>query len=87
MNPLTLSAQFAAYVWYSETRQGRATPAESARFARRNWASFLPSAHEGLGRLLIRVGKPRPRAGGRRNPPLPAERPGESPIQERARAG
>jgi hypothetical protein len=87
MNPLKLSAQFAAYVWYSETRQGRATHEESARFARESWASFLPSAHEGLGRLLIRVGKPRSRAEGRRKLRLPAERLGESPIQGMAEAG
>ena len=87
MNPLKLSAQFAAYVWYSETRRGRATHEESARFAGESWSAFLPSAHEGLGRLLVRVGQPRRPAGGRRKPRLPAGRAGESPIQGRAGAG
>jgi hypothetical protein len=81
MNSLKLSAQFAAYVWYSEARGGRATRAETARFARANWGAFLPSAHAGLGRLLVRVGRPRRRVGGRRKPPPSAERAGESPIQ------
>jgi hypothetical protein len=87
MNPLKLSAQFAAYVWYSEMRQGTATPAETARFARTSWAAFLPSAHEGLGRLLIRVAKPRRPAGGRRKLRLHAEGQGERPIQGMAEAG
>jgi hypothetical protein len=64
MNALKVSAQFAAFVWYSEARQGAATSAEAAGFARANWVAFLPSAHEGLGRLLIRVArKPAARRG------------------------
>ncbi len=86
MNPMKLSAQFAAYVWYAEVREGRATPEESARFARTNWTAFLPSAHEGLGRLLVRVGRASRRPAGRRNRRLPAEGAGESPIQDRAAA-
>jgi hypothetical protein len=86
MNPLKLSAQFAAFVWYTEARGGRATREETARFARANWAAFLPSAHEGLSRLLVRVGRPRPPAAGRRKLRLPAERAGERPIQGRAAA-
>ena len=57
MHALKVSALFVAYVWYTETKQGRATQAEAARFARENWVAFLPSAHEGLGRLLIRVAR------------------------------
>jgi hypothetical protein len=57
MHPLKVSAQFAALVWYSETKQGTASRAEAARFARANWVAFLPSAHEGLGRLLIRLAR------------------------------
>jgi hypothetical protein len=87
MEPLKLSAQFAAYVWYSETRQGRATPHESAHFARENWAAFLPSAHEGLGRLLVRVAKAGRRGGGRRNLRLHADEAGERPIEGLAEAG
>jgi hypothetical protein len=86
MNPLKLSAQFAAFVWYSEARGGRATREETARFARANWAAFLPSANEGLGRLLVRVGQSRTPSEGRRKVRLPAERAGESPIQGRAEA-
>jgi len=55
MNPLKLSAQFAAYVWYTEVRQGSRTHDEALRFARENWAAFRPSAREGWGRLLMRV--------------------------------
>jgi hypothetical protein len=87
MNPLKVSAQFAAYVWYSEARQGWATHDESARFARENWAAFLPSAHEGLGRLLMRVAKPRPQAEGRRKLRPAAKRVAERPIQGMAEAG
>ena len=57
MNPLKVSAQFAAFVWYSETKQGTSSQAEAVRFARESWVAFLPSAHEGLGRLLIRVAR------------------------------
>jgi hypothetical protein len=58
MNPLKASAQFAAYVWYTEVRR-RTTQDEALRFAERNWTSFLPSAHEGWGMLLMRVTRPR----------------------------
>jgi hypothetical protein len=56
MNPLKVSAMFAAYVWFTD-HEGSSVMAqrEAASFARDNWESFLPSAHEGLGRLLIRV--------------------------------
>jgi hypothetical protein len=58
MNPLTVSAQFAAYVWYTEARQGTHPHEEASRFAEQNWASFLPSAQEGWGKLLMRLVKP-----------------------------
>jgi hypothetical protein len=57
MNPLKLSAQFAAYAWYTEVR-GRATQGEALRFAEQNWPTFLPSSHEGWGKLLVRVARP-----------------------------
>jgi hypothetical protein len=62
MNPLKVSAMFAAYVWFTE-REGNSVMAqrEAASFARDNWESFLPSAHQGLGRLLIRVANIRKR--------------------------
>jgi hypothetical protein len=59
MNPLKLSAQFAAYVWYAEVRQGTKAHDEALRFAEQNWPSFLPAAHEGWGKLLMRVARPR----------------------------
>ena len=58
MNPLKASAHFAAYVWYTEVRQ-RTTHDEALRFAERTWLTFLPSAHEGWGKLLMRVASPR----------------------------
>ncbi len=61
MSPATVSARFAAYVWYRECAGTKVTAREARAFARENWAAFLPSAHEGLGRLLLRVA----RAGGR----------------------
>jgi hypothetical protein len=66
MNPLKLSAQFAAYVWYAEVRQeARTTQDEALRFAEKNWRSFLPSADEGWGKLLLRVARPRRAESGR----------------------
>jgi hypothetical protein len=59
MNPLKLSAQFAAYVWYAEVRQGTKAHDEGLRFAEQNWPTFLPAAHEGWGKLLMRVARPR----------------------------
>ncbi len=66
MNPWKVSAQFAAFVWYSnrKTKQ-KATAAEAAQFAKDNWIAFLPYAHEGYGRLLIRIARPRPSRGSR----------------------
>jgi hypothetical protein len=82
MNPLKLSAQFAAYVWYTEVRQGTRTPDEALRFAGRNWPAFLPSAHAGWGKLLLRVAQRR-RAGSGRLRRRPAERPGQAQAPAR----
>ena len=62
MTPLQMSAQFAAYVWF-RNQEGNvgASDEEARRFARRNWERFLPSAHEGFGRLLMRLAKGRRR--------------------------
>jgi hypothetical protein len=65
MNPLKLSAQFAAYVWYTEARQGPQAHDEALRFAEQNWPTFLPAAHEGWGKLLVRVAGPRRAESGR----------------------
>jgi hypothetical protein len=49
---------------------------EALRFAEGNWAAFLPSAHEGWGKLLVRLARPRRAEGGRRH----AERPAKAPA-------
>jgi hypothetical protein len=55
MNPLKISAQFAAYTWYMEKKDDAATTEEGLQFARENSKAFASCAHEGLGRLLIRL--------------------------------
>ncbi|HEY7311472.1 MAG TPA: hypothetical protein VH643_19070 [Gemmataceae bacterium] len=56
MNSLKVSAMFAAYVWFIGRNEGTATAEKAAvSFARDNWQAFLPCAHKGLGRLLIRI--------------------------------
>jgi hypothetical protein len=60
MNPWKVSAQFAAYVWFSNRKSEKPiSQEEAARFAEKNWIAFLPHAHEGLGQLLIKIAKPR----------------------------
>jgi hypothetical protein len=58
MHPLQVAAKFAAFTWhrrhYPDADQEHAT-----RFARTKWHEFLPVAHEGLGRLLLRMAKAR----------------------------
>jgi hypothetical protein len=54
LDPLRISAQFAAYVWYTNRVAAGQEP-EAAAFAKVNWPSFLPLAHKGLGRLLGRI--------------------------------
>ncbi len=58
MDPVVVSAQFAAYTWYSEGKDKTPeTEAAANEFARTNWESFLPCAHKGLGRLLLRLAR------------------------------
>jgi hypothetical protein len=71
MYPLKMSAQFAAYAWYAEVR-GQTTHDEALRFAERDWTNFLPAAHEGWGKLLMRVAGPRRHAARRAKTPAPA---------------
>jgi len=52
MEARKVAAQFAAYTWFEKTH--KAKPA--AQFVQENWQRFLPIAHEGLGRLLIKIG-------------------------------
>jgi hypothetical protein len=58
MNPFKVSAQFAAYTWFAHNNPKTPTT-EAMLFARDNWGAFLPCAHEGLGRLLLRIARPR----------------------------
>lgn len=55
MDARRVAAQFAALTWYEESRVGKRSRNEAARFAKENWTAFLPVAHEGWGTLLIRV--------------------------------
>jgi hypothetical protein len=78
MNPWKVSAQFAAFVWFASRKdEKKASTLEAAQFARENWIAFLPYAHEGYGRLLIEIAKPRPRAplGKSANPTKAATKP------------
>lgn len=65
MASLKVSAMFAAYVWFTERNEGAAEK-EAVSFARGNWQAFLPCAHKGLGRLLIRLAGGCPRRARRR---------------------
>jgi hypothetical protein len=56
MNPFKLSAQFAAYVWFTQRKAGGSC--EATRFARDNWIAFLPYADKNAGMLLIEIAKP-----------------------------
>jgi len=65
MDPLKISAQFAAFVWY--TNQSTQTPVPDPQgwaYARQAWRSFVPLAHEGMGRLLIAMAQGRSRKKG-----------------------
>jgi hypothetical protein len=68
VNPWKVSAQFVAFMWFLESAEKSATPAEAARFAQSNWVAFLPYAHEGYGNLLIQVAKLSRRAKRTRSP-------------------
>ena len=54
MNPLIVSARFAAYVWYTK-HYAPCRSRQALAFAKMNWPTFMPLAHEGLGRLLNRI--------------------------------
>jgi hypothetical protein len=69
MNPWKVSAQFAAFMWFTRKHGTIHRQAEEARrFAKENWVAFLPYADECVGRLLIAVAKPR------RKPAMKAQR-------------
>ncbi|WP_088251777.1 hypothetical protein [Fimbriiglobus ruber] len=59
MNPLQLSAQFSAYIWFLKNEENVGRSREEARqFSRLNWEKFLGVSDEGFGRLLISIGTP-----------------------------
>jgi hypothetical protein len=61
MSPIKISAEFAAFVWYCHGKpETPEVQKEARRFARRNWREFIPNAHKGLGRLLIKIAQGRP---------------------------
>jgi hypothetical protein len=80
MDPLKVSAQFAAYMWFTQRGENRAQAMASAQ---RNWGSFLPVAHTGLGKLLIRIGAPAPSCRGVK-PLTNHERLKGRPVRQRA---
>jgi hypothetical protein len=59
MNARQMAAAFAAYTWYEENRTTKPAQKETARFAKQNWSAFLPVAHEGWGKLLVRIARQR----------------------------
>jgi hypothetical protein len=59
MNARQMAAAFAAYTWYEENRTTKPAHKEAARFAKQNWSAFLPVAHDGWGKLLVRIAKQR----------------------------
>jgi hypothetical protein len=91
MHPLMVAAQFLAYGWFLR-QKGPGAEEEAARFAKRSWLLFLPHAHEGLGKLLLRVAEARAQSARRiplrlgarggvpnDNPDRPADKPENRP--------
>jgi hypothetical protein len=58
MDPLTVSAQFAAYMWFShQEKSALACRSAAMKFAHAHWKAFLPLAHKGVGQLLLKLAK------------------------------
>jgi hypothetical protein len=68
MHARKVAAQFAAYVWFEDTQRVKPSQEDKARFARENWKPFLPVAHAGLGRLLLKIAAGLPRRRRREQP-------------------
>jgi|HubBroStandDraft_2_1064218.scaffolds.fasta_scaffold2725681_1 hypothetical protein len=66
MKSQQVAARFAAYVWYTSSREAprRVVRKEARKFAEKYWRSFLPVAPAGLGKLLLRVAGSRRRSAG-----------------------
>jgi hypothetical protein len=59
MSPRTISAQFAAFVWFTgQPQNADKDPGQAMQFAREKWRAFMNVAHPGLGRLLLRLARP-----------------------------
>ncbi len=56
MKARKVAAQFAACVWFESIHDRRPIEEAKTRFIEENWKLFLPIVHEGLGRLLIKIG-------------------------------
>jgi hypothetical protein len=61
-----VAAQFAAYVWIENMRGPERSQEEKDLLCRENWMPFLPVAHEGLGRLLLKIAAGRASRNGQR---------------------
>jgi hypothetical protein len=72
VDPREVAAHFAAFVWFAN-RNPRTSEEEAVQFANDHWHAFLPLAHEGLGRLLLKIATP-PVAPGRRLRPSGSRR-------------
>jgi hypothetical protein len=63
MDAIRMSAEYAAFVWYSNKIGNDAKTVEEARlFARDNWVPFVAVADPGWGRLLMRLTRGRQKA-------------------------
>jgi len=62
MEPKEIAARFAAFTWHINCRQAptKTAQAEARRFSNESWRDFLTVAHEGLGKLLLKVAKTHP---------------------------
>jgi hypothetical protein len=54
--PRKVAAHFTAFVWF--LNRNSTTGEDAVPFATDNWPAFLPLAHEGLGRLLLKIASP-----------------------------
>ncbi len=67
MDPLCVAARHAAFVWYTNRPENAGTSrSEAMKFSSENCVAFLPLAHEGWGRLLIRIASGREKRRGPR---------------------
>jgi hypothetical protein len=93
MNPIIVSARYAAFVWFQGQPENAGKGHDEAHaFARAHWEQFLPLANEGWGRLLLKIArKHRKRSRARAAVPggatLSRSRPVETPREPAVFAG